>query len=318
MESVLLLLAALAVLYFVFTLVSNGEDASTQPEAGKSPQGDEAHLIDTTSPNGRYRVMVTEPDRSVVLEHTEKGVLWTKTLQRPNGASVSDDGTVIVENWGSSDPSLTSEVFAFDRRGETLLEEGYDALVRDSGIDADGNVAWFATANAAASSDRGDGDQLFVYDLDERRRLLKTDSPMMEIERVGTSGRVIDVVGDGFHCRYRDGEMINPESFQWAKEERKLEEATTPNTVASVAKQRVERAEQLSEDQLRSTIEAARRFDGSGSDRTWAKLWRRKGELHEHLGEKRQALQDYEQARSLDENVGVDRKARRLRDEVEE
>lgn len=68
-------------------------------------------------------------------------MLWTKTLQRANGVSASNDGTVVVENWGSSDPSLTSKVFAFDRRGETLLDEGYDALVRDSGIDADGHIA---------------------------------------------------------------------------------------------------------------------------------------------------------------------------------
>lgn len=141
---------------------------------------------------------------------------------------------------------------------------------------------------------------------------------MMEIGRVEMSDGVIDVVGDGFHCRYRDGEMINAEDFRWAKEERKLDDASTPNTVASVAKQRVERADRLSEDQLRSTIEAARNFDGNGSDRTWAKLWRRKGELHEYLGEEKQALQDYEKAQSLDENAAVERQARRLREEVKE
>jgi len=88
--------------------------------------------------------------------------------------------------------------------------------------------------------------------------------------------------------------------------------------VASVAKQRLERADQLSEDQLRSTIEAARDFDGKGSDRMWAKLWRWKGELHHHLGETERALEDYENALSLDEGVGVKQKADRLRREVEE
>jgi hypothetical protein len=52
-------------------------------------------------------------------------------------------------------------------------------------------------------------------------------------------------------------------------------------------KQRLDRVDQLSEDQIRSTIDTARNFDGSESDRTWsggdqtwAKIWGRKGALH--------------------------------------
>jgi len=317
MIEVILLLAALAILYFIFRVWSDGGGASAPADTGESPQGKSRYALDERSPNGRYRVLTTDAGHSVALKHTEKGVLWTKKLQRPNGGAVSDDGTVIVENWGSSNPDLISEFLAFDREGETLFEEGYDALVRSSGLGADGSLAWLVTANAAASSENGDGDQLFVYDLDERRRLLKTDAPAMEIQRVETSSDVIEVRGNGFRCRYRDGEMINAESFQWEKEERELADAGTPNKVASVAKRRVERTDQLSEEQIRSTIEAARTFDGSGSDRTWAKLWRRKGELHEYLGEKEQALEDYENALSLDEEVGVKQKAHRLQEELQ-
>lgn len=112
--------------------------------------------------------------------------------------------------------------------------------------------------------------------------------------------------------------MIDSDDLQWAKEERRLEKAQSPGNVAGVAKNRVERADELSEEQIRSTIETARNFSGSGSDRTWAKLWRRKGELHHYLGEKEQALKDFEKALSLDEKVGVKRKTRRLRKELEE
>lgn len=313
-----LLLAALAILYVVLRPGSAKEESSSQKEAATGTEGKGGYVLDEHSPNGQYRVRTTGTDQAVVLEHTDNGTLWTKALQRPNGLSVSNDGTVIVENWGSSNPDLISEFLAFDRQGELLLEEGYDALVRSSGLAADGTVAWLVTANAAASSESGAGDQLFVYDLDDRSRILKTDPPMMDVERVETSGPVVEVRGDGFHCRYEDGEMLNPESFRWEKEERELAGASSPNKVAGVAKRRVERADQLSDGQIRSTIEAARTFDGSGSDRTWAKLWRRKGELHEHLGEHKQALSEYEKALSLDEDADVERKFRQLQRELED
>ena len=313
-----LVLAAPALLYLVFGRGSKEDDAPTHTEAENGPQGEGKFVLDAKSPSGQYRASTTDSGRSVVLEHADQGVLWKKTLQRPNGLSVSDNGTVVVENWGSSHPDLTSELLAFDRQGETVLEEGYDALVRGSGIAADGKILWFLTASASATSESGDGDQLFVYDLEENRRLLKGDPPALDIDRVEKSGRAVEVITDGIHCRYEDGEMINADRVQWEKEERQLEEATTPNKVAGVARQRIERADQLSEDQIRSTIEAARNFDEGGSDRTWAKLWRRKGELHEHLGEMEQALTDYEKALSLNEDVGVDPRSRRLRDKLQE
>lgn len=309
-----LLLAALALLYVLYTLGSGGDEGTSRSEEASPGAGYE---YEERSPNNRYRVTAA-PGQPVVLEHADQGVVWEKEVPRPNGVSVSNDGTVIVENWESSHPDLISEFVVFDRQGEKRIEEGYDALVRDSGVADDGSVAWSTTAGDASSAEDGDGNQLFVYDLEENSRLLETDPPVMEVDRVEKSGEDVDVIADGLHCRYRDGEMVDPEGVQWAKEERLLDGASTPNKVASVAKQRLERADQLSEDQLRSTIEVARDFDGNGSDRMWARLWRWKGELHHHLGETEQALADYERALSLDEEVGVKQKADRLRGEAEE
>jgi len=307
------LLAALALLYVLYALVSRGdEDASKSKEASSGTYG-----YDERSPNDHYHVTAA-PEQPVVLEHVDQGRLWEKEVPRPNGVSVSNNGTVIVENRESSHPDLISEFVVFDREGEKRIEEGYDALVRDSGVADDGSVVWATTAGDASSAEDGDGNQIFAYDLEENSRLLETEPPVMEVDRVEKSGEVVDVIADGLHCRYRDGEMVDPEGIQCAKEERLLDGASTPNEVASVAKQRLERADQLSEDQLRSTIEAAQDFDGSGSDRMWAKLWRWKGELHHHLGETEQALDDYETALSLDEEVGIRQKADRLRGEAEE
>lgn len=306
-----LIVVALALLALV-VFGWGGDDEETYSDGGSS-----GYRIDERSPNGQYRVR-TESDGSVVLTHAEDGVRWEKDLQRPNGVSVSNDGTVTVENWDSSDPELISEFVAFDREGDKLVEEGYDALVRDSGVDLDGSIAWVATAGDAASTEDGDGNQLFVYDLEKKSRLLETDPPVMEIERVEKSEETVDVIADGLRCRYQDGEMIDPEGFQWAKEERRLEAASTPNKVAGVVKERLDRADQLSDDQLRSTLGAVRNFDGSGTDRMWAKLWRRKGELHHYLGETEQAQQHYEKARSLDEEIDVEDQLRQLQEDAVE
>jgi len=316
MYSVALLLAALVLLYVLYVSVGSEGDEDASSNSKEAPSGTR-YVFDERSPNDQYRVTAA-PGQAVVLKHADEGVLWEKELQRPNGVSVSNDGTVVVENWESSHPDLISEFVAFDHQGEKRIEEGYDALVRDSGVADDGSIAWAATAGDTSGSEGGDGNQLFVYDLSEQRRLLEASPPVMEIDRVERTDEAIDVIADGLHCRYRDGEMVDPEGVQWAKEERLLDGAGTPNKVASVAKQRLERASQLSEDQLRSTIEAARDFDGSGSDRMWAKLWRWKGELHHHLGETDQALEDYERALSLDEEVGIAQKVRRLREGAEE
>lgn len=265
------------------------------------------------SPNGEYET-VTWAEKSIALAHSEGGVLWEKHIHRPNRPSVSNSGTVAVESWAPSESrELSSELFVFNKDGEELISDRYDANAFKSGITPDGKVVWFTTANA----DNEDGNQLCVYDVDRRERLLKTELPMRGVPDIEVSGDVIEVSIGGLSCRYRDGEIVESDDFQWEKEERRLE-STTPGKAAHVAKDRLKRADQLSERQIRSTIEATRSVDRTGSDRAWAKLWRRKGELHHYLGEKEQALRDYEEALSLDESVGVKRKTKRLREELEE
>ncbi|WP_162893019.1 tetratricopeptide repeat protein [Salinibacter ruber] len=267
------------------------------------------------SPNGKYETAAMDSIGSVALAHSRQGLLWEKSIHRPNQPSVSNNGIVAVESWAPSESrELSSELLIFNRDGEKLVRERYNANALRSGITADGDFAWFTTANA----DNKDGNQLCVYDVQRQERLLKTELLMRGVEGVEMSGNVIDVNIDGLRCCYKDGEIVESDDFQWAKEERRLQKANTPGNVAGVAKKRLKRADQLSEQQIRSTIRTARNFEGRGSDRTWAKLWRRKGELHHYLGEEKQALKDYEKALSLDEGVGVKRKTKRLRNELGE
>jgi tetratricopeptide (TPR) repeat protein len=272
------------------------------------------------SSNNRYRVLalegsVGEEAGSVALAYSKGNVIWEKTLPRPNNVSVSDEGAVLVENWGPADSrELESDLFVYDKEGELLIKKSYEANAFDSGFGNEGQLAWLTTAHA----DSDDGHQLFVYDLGEAERLLKTDLPMRGVEQVERSESGLEVKIDGLRCRYDEGEMVESDDFQWAREERRVENATSPGNIAGVIKDRLERADCLSEKQLRDTLAQARSFDGRGSERAWARLWRRKGELHHHLREKETALDHYEKALSLDEKVGVKRKSRRLRKELKE
>jgi tetratricopeptide (TPR) repeat protein len=266
------------------------------------------------SANGKYKTAAVDSEGSFALKHSKEGLLWEKSLHRPNNPSVSNDGTVTVESWcPAKSRDLSSELLVFDRQGRELLSERYDANALESGITSNGKFAWLTTANA----ENEDGNQLFVYDVSQGRRLLKTELLMRGVESIDVSGNVIEVTIDGLRCCYKDGELIESDDFQWAEEERELE-SPTPWQAARVAKSRLDRTDQLSEEQIRGTIKAIRKVDRRGSDKAWAELRRRKGELHQYLGEENQALKDYEKALSLDKGVGVKRKTKRLREKLEE
>ena len=266
-----------------------------------------------SSPDGSLKVCAVEgsvgESGTVALQRGEQ-ILWEITLPRPNNPSVSNNGTVTVENWGPPDSTtLESRFLIFDVEGEPLLDRHFDANAYDSGISPDGTLAWLTTANAGSD----DGSRLFVYDIAARKRILKTELLMRGVEHVERSENGLLVKIEGLICRYEDGTLVESDDFDWAREEQMFDHARSPNSVADAAKSRLERANELSDEQLRATIDRVDQFDGQGTDRAWARLYRRRGELYHYLGEDKNALADYEKALSLNEKVGVKRKTKKLR-----
>jgi hypothetical protein len=153
------------------------------------------------SPNGRYRVAAAQADLALA---DRDQILWVAELTRPNNPSVSNDGTVAVENWGAADSrELESAFFVIDRNGSALIEREYEANSLASGISKDGKLAWYTTAHA----DSEDGNKVFVYDLEERKRLLKAELPLRGVEKVEAEGDLVRVYIDGLECEYREGEL---------------------------------------------------------------------------------------------------------------
>lgn len=282
-------------------------------------RGSDSSLVQK-SPSGEYRVAASagsaEDTGRVALARGEE-IVWEAEMTRPNNPSVSNQGTVSVENWGPADSEeLESAFFVIDRKGEVLIEREYEANSLASGISVDGKLAWYTTANA----DSGDGNKVFVYDLEGGEQLLKAELPLRGVEKVERDEGLVRVYIDGLECEYREGQLVDAEGIRWKKEARRIENAKSPGNLASVLKSRLERSEELSPEQLHSTISAieSRAFGLSGSDRSWARLYRRKGEIFHHLDRKEKALDCYEEALSLDDDVGVKRKTRRLREKLGE
>ena len=84
-------------------------------------------MKDHVSPNGRFIVGSldhhNENDRRIkgkcaLFESGSNRPLFVKTIDRANNAHVTDEGMVIVENWGDDKPS--SSLLAFDKNGNGL------------------------------------------------------------------------------------------------------------------------------------------------------------------------------------------------------
>lgn len=221
----------------------------------------------------------------------------------------SDDGSVRV------DPKEEGRLEVRDGKERLLFTDSYDAIPYRAGVTSKGHFVWLTTAHA----DTADGHQLYIYDVEGQSRVLKDDLPMRGVQDVHEDEGELIVDIEGIDCQYdpETESLTNPERVQWEIESHRLNDSA--GAAAGAAKARVARLEDLTAEQVEETLQAVDQWVGEGSsDRTNARLYRRRGELLYHLRKKEKALSDYEKALSLDEKVGVKRKRKRLKKELSE
>ena len=266
------------------------------------------------SPNERYRAVALDGSPNdkgtVALAHKDE-VLWEKELSRPNMPSISNTGIVTVESW-ERPGNHRSALFVFSPEGGRLLVKEYRVHSFRSGVSENGQLAWFMGAGAR-DDDPPETNTLFVYDLPSGETLLETEPPFRTVTNVHRDGDALRVDLDGFICRYENGDMVESDNYRWEKEERNLNHTGSPNYFAKVIHARLNRAHELTDEQLEHTLERADAFAADGSDGACARFYRRKGELLEHMGRKRHALKAFKTALSHDDSVGVKQKAEQLR-----
>src|SRR3546814_4600282 len=106
-------------------------------------------------------------------------------MERPNDGKVADDGTFILNDWGSRD-ALAGTFMAFARDGRPILKRDYAANRLNNGLSPDGGLAVCQTANAPGSPDSS---LLTVFDLTEARiRSEETTSELQSLMRHSFSG----------------------------------------------------------------------------------------------------------------------------------
>ncbi len=113
-------------------------------------------LDPVVSTNGVYAAYAMdhhyEGDRhvpgAVALKDARTGrILFTKSIRRANNPHVTDQGTVLVEDWKDGD-ALGGTLLAFDLNGNRLWAKSFKANIHDSGMSADGMLAFVSTCNA--------------------------------------------------------------------------------------------------------------------------------------------------------------------------
>jgi tetratricopeptide (TPR) repeat protein len=236
---------------------------------------------------------------------TEFGATLAKgKLERPNDGHVADNGTFILSDWMFGD-ELNGRLCAFRADGRKLIEREFSANLGTSGLSSDGRFAICHTAHAPGSPDSG---RYFLFDLEEGREIAswKQETGWTNSFEIDSTNRNVVLVGqDDERVGYGfDGEMLDRDGWQ-----RGRIAIGDIDVIRSVA----ESLEHNSSSDLRAAILAglvAALATGEGWRK--ARALRIRGEMHERAGELEAAIEAYDQALTIDPQVGVARKLAKL------
>ncbi|MGJ8535738.1 MAG: VRR-NUC domain-containing protein [Parasphingopyxis sp.] len=269
------------------------------------------------SPNGRYRLIWSDrnPEGTRGGHRHEGHGSWTLLsqdqiiaegrLERPNDGQVADNGNFIFNDWMFGD-RLNGCFHAFSVAGTQLIAKELAANISSNGLSADGRYAICQTANAPGSNDSC---RYILFDLEEAREMAR-----WEPETGWASGYEFDSVnrrlfilceGDERVGYNFDGTMVDREGWQ----ERKIAEGDI-----SIIRKVLEGFDGKPDSELKSAmIDGLNRTIEKGEGWQQARALRLLGEIHEASDKPNEALKAYDKALTIDPQVGVSRRAEKLR-----
>lgn len=263
-----------------------------------------------TSPNGRYRLVWRDRavrcgqdvgGRYVLLDGAE--LLVDGAIERPNDGKVADNGTFILNDWGSRN-ALTGTFIAFACNGRLILQRDYAANLLNNGLSPDGRLAVCQTANAP---DSPDSSILTVFDLTEGRlrAAWRAESGWASGYAFPRDNTVRMLRGDCISLDYSlDGEFLDRKI--WLKDE----VARGTLHVIRIALADGATKSGLLLDDLRQGVLAMLATDDRRFD---ANAWRLIGEIEEEAGDLGAALAAYDKALAINRKIGVAKRAAELR-----
>jgi hypothetical protein len=262
------------------------------------------------SPSGRYRLVWRDSatrcgevvgGRYVLLDGTD--LLVDGAMDRPNDGKVADDGTFILNDWGSRE-ALEGRFVAFARDGRVLVERHFAANLVNNGLSQDGRLAVCQTANAPGSPDNS---ILTIFDLagGTVRAAWRAESGWASGYAFPRDGVIRMLRGDRIPLDYAlGGEFLD--RMAWLKDE---VSSGNLHVIRIALEEGMQESGLLPADLRRGVLATLasddRRFD--------ADAWRLIGEIEESAGEARAALAAYDKALAINAKVGVAKRATSLR-----
>ena len=237
------------------------------------------------------------------------GIVVEGALERPQDGKVSDTGVFVLNDWLFGN-DLQSRFTAFRPDGTPILAHHLSANVINSAISEDGRFAICQTANAPGSPDSC---QFILFDLEQAREISR-----WETETGWTSGFAFDTLNKKVRLFHKDEEAIDY-SFDGLMIDR---DAWQGRRIAqgdiAVIRAIVEADEDSGtthpREKLLAGLDHAARH---GESWQRAMALRLAGELYERAGDERQALTAFDQALLLDPQIGVSRRADKLRKKLD-
>ena len=273
-----------------------------------------------SSANGRYRIAwndgsVTETragerwenGRWVVLDGDR--VLHSGRLPRPNDGAVSDAGSAVIADW-TSEEGLQGDVVFIDTDGTASQLRRYAANLMNVGISASGHFAAVSTLHAPSD----DGSIVAVWNLQERTELWRRHVDRVFGEDAFTFDEARSLLwlssrSGGQIVFHLDGRIATDvdDYAAW------LATAAAPSAVATVVALQLD--EKGTPDGSQGEV-LVQWLNGAVQRSTdpleQASLLRWMGEIAEDLGQKDKVIEYWRRAVTLNPNVGVKQKLKKL------
>ena len=154
-------------------------------------------------PRNQFTVAFSYAQGKVILIRDDVP-LWTKTVDKPNGAKVTSNGTVVViDGSQKTEKGLGGTLSVFDSKGEILLKRQYDFNLNDCNLSDDAKICFVSTLapdNTLYALNVEDGETIWTLkdkyastgriEIDQDQKLIK----VTERSGLGTI-RTIDFLG---------------------------------------------------------------------------------------------------------------------------
>lgn len=247
----------------------------------------------------------------LLIENDE--IIVNGDMERPNDGHVADNGNFVLSDWKFSS-NLIGTCCAFNKEGESLINETVNANLLNNGISSKGGYAVFQTANNEESDD---GNKLFFFDLNNQKLLWKKSvkTGWAKEYQFDEDQGILFLFYDHNRCyRYNfQGEFLDEKL--WQKERVKFAEGYE---LYDIAMEKIElldskKASNKAYKRLLPLLKRAVKEDVS--DNTKARLYRKIGEIHYKNDDTENALLNFELALNYYPKVGVKRLYDKLKKE---